>query len=241
MHQWELKTTKRTNFNKYSNFIPIYIHICIREQHQKLPAAKSKLYFSRTKQKWNKLVKFTSCTYNFGYELNSNLSFPQWEKARMLSPAVGWCDYMGWEQYLLSQNLQPRQSAQTVEVFLCHRSINSVFALESGGLWFLPWGAWDKCITIAKTNQEEGGKEQSLHPNIQTNTILHSLLFLRNLHNPQLPLADVTNSMSGRCNNKGKIKSTEGVPDGKSMLLPSPSSKAKPFSFLFVPKCTECS
>lgn len=51
-----------------------------REQHQKLPSAEGKLYFSRTKQKWNMLVKFTSCIYNFGYELNSNISFPQWEK-----------------------------------------------------------------------------------------------------------------------------------------------------------------
>lgn len=236
MHQWELKTTKRTNFNEYSNFIPIYIHICIREWHQKLPAAKSKLYFSRTKQKWNKLVKFTSYAYNFGYELNSNLSFPQWEKARMSSPAVGWCDYTGWEQHLLSRNLQPRRSAQTVEVFMCHRSVNSVFALESRGLWFSPSGAWDKCITTAKTNQEEGDKEQSLHPNVQTNTILYSLHFLRNLHNPQFPSANATNCLSGRCNSKGNIKSIQGVPDEKSMLPPSPSSNTKPFSFLFCTK-----
>lgn len=156
VHQWEWKTTKRTNFNKYSDFIPIYIHMCIRERHQNLPAAKSKLYFSRTKRKWNKLVKFTSRTYNFGYKLNSSLSFPQWEKARTSSPAVKWCDYTGWEQHLLSQNLQPRRLAQTVEVFMCYRSINSIFALESGGLWFLPPEAWDKCITTAKTNQEWG-------------------------------------------------------------------------------------
>lgn len=84
--------------NKHSNFIPKYIYMCIREWHQKLPAVKSKLYFSRTKQKWDKWVKFTNCTYNFGYELHSNLSFPQWEKARMSRPVVRCYHYMGWEQ-----------------------------------------------------------------------------------------------------------------------------------------------
>lgn len=83
--------------NKHSNFIPKYIYVYQRMTPE-LPAVKSKLYFSRTKQKWNKWVKFTNCTYNFGYELHSNLSFPQWEKARMSRPVVRWYHYMGWEQ-----------------------------------------------------------------------------------------------------------------------------------------------
>lgn len=71
----------------------------------------------------------------------------------------------------------------------------------------------------AKTNQEEMCKEQSPHLNIGMNTILHSLHFLGNSHNPQFPLANVTNSMSGKCNRKKK-KSTRGVPNEKIHIAP---------------------
>lgn len=123
--------------NKYSNFIPKYICIYIlyiRERHQKLPDANCKLYFSRTKQKWNKLVKFTSCTYNFGYE--SNIVFHSEKKLEcqvvLLDGVTTWDENNSCSLKNLQLLLQPRQLR-----YLCAIVALSVSLLwKVGGLWF---------------------------------------------------------------------------------------------------------
>lgn len=127
-----------------------------------------------------------------------------------------------------------------------HHCRNSVFALESGVYGFqckfssLGVRVRQVYQQTAKTNQEEMCKEQSPHPNIGMKTILHSLHFLGNSHNPQFPFANVANSMSGKCNDKKKKAQREFLMK-KSTLLLFPSLNTKLFSFLIIPKCSKCS
>ena len=74
-------------------------------------------------------------------------------------------------------------------------------------------------------------KERLPHPSTRMNTVLHSLHFPGDSHDPQFPLANVTNANVRKMRGK-----SQSLYEKIHRLIPS--SNTKPFSFLMVSKCT---
>lgn len=79
-------------------------------------------------------------------------------------------------------------------------------------------------------------KEQRPHPSTRMNSVLHSLHFLGDSHDPQFPLANVTNANVRKMGGK-----SQSLYEKIHRLPLFPSSNTKPFSFLIVSKYTTCS